>query len=74
MLELKSTEVTLRSIRQKVERPLKQSVKRVIKLISNYNSQLLFHQNKDALFGIYVEMRKVVDEIETHRKDIEWEK
>jgi hypothetical protein len=76
VIELKSSEVTLKSIRQKAKdnRTIKQSVKRVLKLMSDYNTQILFHQNKDALFGIFVEMRKVVDEIENHRKDIEWEK
>jgi hypothetical protein len=74
LLELKSSEVTLKSIKQKAGSPIKQSAKRVLKLISTYNSRIPSHQNKDSLFSIYAEMRGLVDEIENHRKDTDWEK
>jgi len=74
-LELKIAEGTVNSLRKKVDRPTRRSLDRVLELIVEYNKAgLIAPQDKDDLWDVYVEMRKVVDELKNLQQDVTWEK
>jgi hypothetical protein len=70
LLEIGRAEVTLKSLKKKVSRPTRKSVRVVIKLIGNYSP---FNQTQDNLWNIYVELQKVIQEIIGVQSDRAWE-
>ena len=70
LLEIGKAEVTLKSLRNKVQRPTRKSVSRVLKLIKTYTP---FYRTKDNLWKIYVEMQKLIQEIAGAQSDRDWE-
>jgi hypothetical protein len=73
-LELAQAEVTLNSIRRKVDRPTKRTVDAASEAISAYDDTLMPHQSRELLWNVYIEIRKAVDELVNRQKDVEWEK
>lgn len=69
ILELGRAEVTLKSLKGKVGRPTKKSISGVMNLIEEYKRK----KNKDNLWGIYVELQKVIQEVATIQGDRAWE-
>ena len=69
-LLLAETEILLKSIKSKVgTRQIKSSVKRVLKIVTQYNPAT---QDQDALWTVYVEIQKLVSEIQEFQSDLKW--
>jgi len=69
-LELAGIEIILKSLKGKVIRKTKSSVNRVIKCVRNYNR---IGQSQKDLWAIYVEIQKLITEIEELQSDLKWE-
>jgi len=69
-LELSRAEVVLKSLKKKVSRQTKSSINNVLKTVKTYNS---FNDSK-RLREVYIEIIKLIDEIEELQSDLKWER
>ncbi len=69
--ELAKSQIVLNSLRRKLKRPAKGSVKQALKLIDTYKKD---HKNENKLRIVYIEMLKVVEEIKDLKADLKWER
>jgi hypothetical protein len=70
-LELAQTEIVLRSLKNKLDRQPKKSATQLLKVLRHYD---LNSGDKDGLYSIYVDMRKLESEIEDLQEDLKWER
>ena len=70
-LELAGAEIVLKSLRSKVGRRAKGSVKRVLKIVKSSNGT---NHTQDSLWTIYLEMQKLITEIQELQSDLKWDR
>ena len=68
-LELAGTEIVLKSLRRKVSRSTRGSVRRVLKVVKDSNGP---NQSHDNVWTIYVEMQKLIIEVQELQSDLKW--
>ena len=70
-LELAKIEVALKSLKKKVGRNTKSSINKLLKNVENYSNNSNDPKN---LREIYVEMHKLISEIQELQSDLKWER
>ncbi len=68
-LELAGAEITLKSLKGKVSRRTKSSIKRVLKAVKNYDRT---EKDQDKLWAVYVEIHKLIAEVQELQSDLKW--
>jgi len=69
-LELGQVEVTLSSLRKKVDRQTKKRITSAVERIGEWNS---YKEDKNRLWAVYVDLQKVIQEVKNVQEDREWE-
>jgi hypothetical protein len=70
LLELGKAEVTLSSLKKKVDRKTRRLITTAITTVQSYNR---YTRDKDQLWKIYIDLQKVVQEVINVQGDREWE-
>jgi len=70
-LELAEAEVVLNSLKKKVSRQTKSAVNGTLKTVKTYNNS---SNDSKSLWAVYVEMQKLITEIQELQSDLKWER
>ena len=70
-LELAKTEVVLNSLKKKVSRQTKSAVNSMLKTVKSYNNS---SNDSNSLWAVYVEIQKLITEIQELQSDLKWER
>lgn len=70
-LELAEAEVVLNSLKKKVSRQTKSAVNSTLKTVKAYNNS---SNDSKSLWAVYVEMQKLITEIQELQSDLKWER
>ena len=70
-LELAEAEIVLKSLRTKLNRQAKSSAKRVLNTVKRYNRT---NPNQESLWTVYVEIQKLISEVQELQSDLKWRK
>ena len=68
-LKLGEAEIVLKSLKSKVIRPTKSSVKRVLKVVKNYDRT---EKDQEKLWAVYKEIQMLIIEVQELRSDLKW--
>ena len=70
-IEVAKIEISLESLRKKLRSSERSSVKRVYKEIKSYETQ---SKSSENMFHLYLELQKLIAEINELQSDLKWEK
>lgn len=70
-LDLGEAEVVLKSLRKKLRRKSRKSIDQLLKNMDDYNANT---GDSDKLWGVYVDMSKVIAEVKDIQEDLKWER
>lgn len=70
-LGLADTEIVLQSLKKKVRGHQRKLIASLVKLIRTYDH---YEDGPDDLWGIYIEIHKVITMVENLREDLKWER